>query len=328
MKWTTQTELPIGEWQMTHADGILLFGSCFAEHIGARLERYKFRCDTNPYGILYNPMSIATALHEIMNGRIYRMEDLNCHKGVWYSMAHHGAFSSTDAETCLQRINSRIAQAKEELHTARWLILTFGTARIYTSKETNTVAGNCHKLPDRLFHRSLLEVEDIVETYKTLITRLRHLNPDLQVLFTVSPVRHAKDGMHGNQVSKSVLHLSIHKLCAALPHLYYFPAYEIVLDELRDYRFYTEDMLHPSVQAVDYVWQCFSDCGFSDSTRRTIQTCEEIEKAIAHRPFHPDTDEYRDFLHKTLLKIAALKEKMPYLDFQNEENVCRTRLNP
>lgn len=326
MDFRTKVELPIKQVFISHADQLMLWGSCFAENIGKRLTDNKFSCDVNPFGVLYNPLSISEALCELLAGRLYTAEDLMEHQGTWFSLMHHSAFSSRSQEECLARINHRLQEGSARLQTSDWLLFTWGTARVYQWKEDGRVVGNCHKLSDRCFTRRLLSVEEIVSTYLELLENLHTRNPRLKVLFTVSPIRHAKDGMHGNQLNKAVLLLAADELCNHLSYCHYFPSYEILMDELRDYRFYADDMLHPSVVAVDYIWQCFGETYFSPDTRRIMQEWEKIRKGLEHRPFDSKSDAYQCFLSQILLKIEALKEKFPYLDVQNEIKLCQVLL--
>ena len=214
------------------------------------------------------------------------------------------------------------------LGKANWLIITWGTARVYEWKETGEVVGNCHKLPDKLFVRRLLDVDEIVSVYISLLEKIRLVNPEVQILFTVSPIRHAKDGLHGNQLSKAVLLLAIEKICQKFSYCHYFPSYEILLDELRDYRFYADDMLHPSPLAVRYLWERFSEAFFSAETKQVITAIEDIIKDLSHKPFHPESEAYQRFLGQIVLKIERLNGKYPYLDFQKETELCHIRLNP
>lgn len=326
MEFRTKVELPIGNEKIHHSDRLMLWGSCFAENIGKLLSENKFTCDINPFGILYNPASIAQAIQILQNKKLYTEADLKENKSEWYSLMHHSSFSSPDKEECLSAINQRIIKGSENLAQADWLIFTWGTARVYEWKATGEIVGNCHKLPEKLFTRRLMEVNEIVSAYTQLLTKLQLQNPQLHVLFTVSPIRHAKDGMHGNQLNKATLLLAIEKLCHALPFCFYFPSYEIMMDELRDYRFYADDMLHPSTLAINYIWQCFKDSFFDLGTIQFMKQWDEVKKALAHRPFNPHSEGYQSFLSQILLKIERLKEKFPYLDAQNEETLCQTLL--
>lgn len=302
MNFRTQVELPKRETEIRHSDRIMLFGSCFAENIGNLLLANKFRCDVNPFGILYNPLSIVEALWQILSHQTYT------------------------AASCLSSINTRLEQASAGLPQLDWLVITWGTAFAYWLKERTMVVGNCHKQPDSLFTRQLLTVEEIVTEWECVLVELRKVNPFLKILFTVSPIRHSKDGMHGNQISKSTLLLAVDELCRRWSDCYYFPSYEIMMDELRDYRFYADDMLHPSPVAVSYLWECFTECYFSKETDRIMKEWEDIRKALAHKPFNAQSETYRKFLTQIVLKIERLKEKFPYFDLQKELEQCQARL--
>jgi hypothetical protein len=346
MDFRTKVELPASLPPVTHAGQILLLGSCFAENMGRQLAENKFRVDVNPFGILYNPFSVSTALVEILKGKVYQEEDLFAYKEIirnkeynkqdlfaykdlWHSPMHHGSFSAATAGEVIRNINHRLQQAHKTVHQLDWLMLTFGTAYVYEQKETGRVVSNCHKLPESNFNRRLLSVDEIVNEYTSLIAGMTARNPNLKVLFTVSPIRHIRDGMHANQLSKSTLLLTIDRLQQLFPkQVFYFPAYEIVLDELRDYRFYADDMLHPSPLAVNYLWKCFSDSFFSAETKQVMTEVEDIRKDMAHKPFHPESEAYQRFLGQIVLKIERLIGKYPYLDFQKETELCHIRLNP
>lgn len=319
MNLITPVELPAQVPAITHAQRLLLLGSCFAENIGTLLTDNRFGTDVNPFGILYNPLSIAAALREIVSGRMYTEDDLFFFRECWHSPMHHGAFSTVSVAETLQRINTRLQQAHQSIENTDWLLLTFGTAYVYEQQTTGRIVANCHKLPDKQFTRRRLTTEEIVSDYTSLLCELRAHCPLLKVLFTVSPIRHARDGMHANQLSKSTLLLAIDRLQEAFPEtVFYFPSYEIVLDELRDYRFYANDMLHPSPLAISYLWERFSDTFFSEETKIIMHECEEVRRALAHKPFYPDSDAHNRFLGQIVLKIEQLKRKYPYLDIPNE----------
>lgn len=311
--------------EIKYSDHVLLMGSCFAENVGGLLLENKFSCDVNPFGILYNPLSIAKALRQMLDGKVYTMDDLFDSGGQWHSWMHHSSFSSIDADECLNRINSRLEKAASALPRTSWLIMTWGTAFVY--EKDSEVVGNCHKQPDRLFTRRLLDVDTICGEWNDTLREAKQRFPGLKVMLSVSPIRHLKDGLHGNQISKSVLLLAIDRLCRELDFCHYFPSYEIVMDELRDYRFYAEDMLHPSPLAVKYIWECFCSTYMSEDTQRVMKEWADIQKGLAHRPFNPDSDAYRRFLSQIVLKIEELKEKFPYFEVQKELEQCRTLLN-
>lgn len=325
MEFRTPVEWHGESEEIKYSDHVLLMGSCFAENVGGLLLENKFSCDVNPFGILYNPLSIAKALRQMLDGKVYTMDDLFDSGGQWHSWMHHSSFSSTDADECLNRINSRLEKAASALPRTSWLIMTWGTAFVY--EKDSEVVGNCHKQPDRLFTRRLLDVDTICGEWNDTLREAKQRFPDLKVMLSVSPIRHLKDGLHGNQISKSVLLLAIDRLCRELDFCHYFPSYEIVMDELRDYRFYAEDMLHPSPLAVKYIWECFCSTYMSKDTQRVMKEWADIQKGLAHRPFNPDSDAYRRFLSQIVLKIEELKEKFPYFEVQKELEQCRTLLN-
>lgn len=326
MNFRTQVELPEKQTEIRHSEQLMFFGSCFAENIGNLLVENKFRCDVNPFGILYNPLSINKALIRMLEGNLYTEEDLFFSHGLWHSWMHHSDFSDSSSGECLRRINSRLNQAIDRLKNADWLIMTWGTAYAYSHVESGEVVGNCHKQPDKTFRRSMLNVETIVEECLNVLKKCREVNPKLKVLLTVSPIRHAKDGMHGNQLSKATLLLATDKLCRTCADCFYFPSYEIMMDELRDYRFYADDMFHPSRVAIEYIWECFSKCYLSAETRAVMKEWDEVRRDLAHKPYHPESEAYQRFLSQIVLKIMGMKEKFPYLEVQKEMELCESRL--
>ena len=328
MEFRTLVQLPESQPKITHRHPMLLIGSCFSENLGKRLACYKFNCAVNPYGILYNPFSIAKALDEIARNRHYTEDDLFYWNGQWHSNMHHTSFSHESKETCLQLINEHIQRAHNLLEQAKYLIITYGTAYYYETADTHEVAGNCHKRPDKAFQRKIIRMGDPVDTYvQEQLQKLLHAHPGLHIIFTISPIRHAKDGFHENQLSKSTLLLMADRFIHEHPgRASYFPAYEIMMDELRDYRFYASDMLHPSETAVCYIWECFAKTYFSNATRSLIKEIEEIRKGLNHKPFHAGSEQHKAFLRQLVLKIRQAQEKSPFLDFQKELETCHTTL--
>lgn len=326
MRLTIPVELPKRELEISYVAKQMIIGSCFAENIGKRLVACKFPALLNPFGILYNPLSIAEALRRIVDGKLLTEEspELVFYGERWHSMLHHGDFSRRDKADVISTVNDSIENARSFLSGMDLLTLTFGTAYVYRRKSDNMVVGNCHKIPGGEFTRSLLTVDEIVGATAEVFEKVRNLSPDVKLLLTVSPIRHIRDGAHGNQVSKAVLLLAVEELKKCFPgRAFYFPAYEIVLDELRDYRFYAEDMIHPSDATIGYVWDCFKASYFDAATEKLSAQVEEIMRALAHRPFDPDSHAYRDFKSKLLLKIEAVKEKNPFFNFSNEIEQCR-----
>ena len=307
---------------------MLLMGSCFASEMGVRLQCAKFDVDLNPFGVLYNPLSIAEALSEIMDGRRYTTGDLFCHEGLWHSWMHHSDFSAAEAEEVVTHINARLQQAHHRLTKLQRVVLTLGSAYVYRLTASGEVVGNCHKMPERNFRRERLTVEEVTEALTAVIERLLALNPELKILLTVSPIRHLRDGLHANQLSKSTLLLATDALCRRFPQqLFYLPIYEVMMDELRDYRYYADDLVHPSSLALEYIWNTLIDKCFTAEAKVVMQECDAISKALAHRPLHPDSEAYKRFLEQTLLKIERLNGKFPNLDLQNEHATCHTLLN-
>lgn len=308
----------------------MVMGSCFAEHIGKRLADMKWRAELNPFGVLYNPLSISEALMRLMKFRQYGDEELTCFPdGGWSTWLHHSRYSHSVKEMALATINASLEAGSRALAEADMLVITWGTAWVYQLRNTGEVVGNCHKVPEREFVRYRLSVEEIVAEYTQQLGRLWALNPKVRVLFTVSPVRHLKDTLHGNQLSKATLLLAVDELCRRYPdRLHYFPAYEIVMDELRDYRFYAEDMAHPSAQAVEYVWERFVEHVTDHDAQAFIAEWTKMVRAMAHRPFRPEAEEYKRFVEQNIEKIMALKERYPYLEVQNEIDTWYTLLKP
>ncbi len=319
MNLQAKTTVAAPDFLIDYNSRLMMLGSCFAENMGSKFSYYKFDVDVNPCGIIYNPLSVANVLRLIVEGKQFEKSDLRQVGGKWVSLYHHGAFSSTDPDECLRRINDRLTKATGELRTLDLLVITWGTAWVYRYTRENIVVSNCHKIPSQEFERSRLSVEDIVKEYLVLIGRLREINPGLRILFTVSPIRHWKDGAHGNQLSKATLLLAIDRLREELQHVYYFPADEIVLDELRDYRFYADDMLHMSGFTVDYIWERFLYSFISPEVLGLMNQIGRVNKGVAHRPFDPQSEEYHRLVKKMLAEIAMISRSYPMIDFSEEK---------
>ena len=284
---TTPVIVPQMPFKIDYSTGIVSLGSCFADEIGERLQEGDFHVEMNPFGALYNPASIAAAVRRLMDDREIGMDDLVQHEGLWHSWHHHGCFSHSTAEETLAACNSRIHQAHQALKEASLLMVTFGTAWVF--EREGEIVANCHKLPPQMFVRRRMTVEEIVALWQPLLQELAAYYPGLKVLFTVSPIRHMADGAHGNQLSKSTLLLAIDNLLPTihcpLP-TYYFPSYEIVLDELRDYRFFDEKMTHPTPLAVDIVWDRFQRATMLPAIREQAHFNAKQHKREKHIPLH------------------------------------------
>lgn len=326
MDFRTKTDNVALSSKICHSDKLLVMGSCFAEHIGGRLKQMKFRTVVNPYGVLYNPCSIAAGLVRLLEQHPFAEDEL-CEfpNEGWNTWLHHSRYSHPVKQMALSAINESIVQGSHQLAEADVLILTLGTAWVYRLSDTNEVVGNCHKVPERRFVRQRLSVQEVVDALAPTLSRIFEMNPRLRVLFTVSPVRHLKDGLHGNQLSKATLLLAVDELCAMFSERCdYFPAYEILMDELRDYRFYADDMAHPSSRAIEYVWQCFTEHSLNAEAQQFMQLWTKVLRALEHRPFRPDSEQYQQFVQQTIARIAELQERYPYLDVCEELSLLRS----
>jgi hypothetical protein len=299
---------------------VLFIGSCFAEEIGSRMTEGKMNVMINPTGIVYNPHSVGNTIDIVLGNRIFTEDDIYKYDSKHLSFSHSTDFSSESKSKALNRINSSTSDANHFLKKARFLIISFGTARIYRFKESNKIVSNCHKLPQSFFSREMLTVEEIISDWSGILDRLHSFNNDLHVIFTISPVRHWKDGAHGNQLSKSILFLAVEKLLEHQKVEGYFPAYELVMDDLRDYRFYADDMLHPSQAAVEYIWKIFSDCYFETGTMELWKEVQGIAKARNHRLFSDSPTGKKEFANHILEKIAAIEKKHPDINLARERS--------
>ena len=307
-----RTTFPIdsSKEKISYNSPVMFIGSCFASEIGSKMEEGKMKVLINPAGAVYNPVSVANTLNLIVENRIFTGQDLHLYKGKNLSFSHYTDFSSNDPVKTLDKINSSTSKAHEFLKHSRFLFITFGTARIYRFNENNQIVSNCHKLPSSLFSRELLSVGDINASWEILLSELHSFNNNLKVIFTVSPVRHWKDGPHGNNVSKSILFLAIEELLNHEEVGGYFPAYELLMDDLRDYRYYAEDMLHPSPTAVDYIWEAFSECYFNTDTMALWKEIQGISKAVNHRLLSDSAEGKKEFADNMLKKISMIQEKI------------------
>ncbi|MBU0488419.1 MAG: GSCFA domain-containing protein [Bacteroidetes bacterium] len=314
MQLTTPVQIPAITHLISDQKPIALTGSCFAESIGEKFRACCFRVCVNPFGIVYNPAAMFTQLQLIASNTKFSKADLLLHDGLYHSMMHHGSFSHPDPEKALQTINLAIENAREIITEAGILIITTGTSMVYRYAETGKVVSNCHKIPAARFERFRLTHEEIVAQWKQTRDALKILNPDLRFLFTVSPVRHLKDGAHGNQLNKAVLLLAIDQICKSDSDAEYFPSYEIFLDELRDYRFCADDMSHPNALAVKYIWEKFSTSCIEPQLRQKIAEIEKIHKLAMHRPLHTKNSDSDEAISKAILRLKQLSANSPGMD--------------
>lgn len=319
MEFRTVVNIEPASFRISHADPVMFIGSCFAYEIGARLKEGKMPVMINPSGTVFNPVSVINTIDSVIYGKTITEKDLHFHNGMWHSFSHYSDFSSENSVDAIDRINRSSALAHEFLRKSRYLFVTFGTARVYRLKSTGEIVSNCHKMPSDFFERELLGVDEIVKLWQQKLDNLKALFPDLRVIFTISPVRHWKDGPHGNQVSKSVLFLAVEELLMHHTSPTYFPAYEILMDELRDYRFYDDDMLHPSSKAVGYIWEAFTKCYLNQNTVTAWKEAAAIVKAVRHRLSTGTGTTVRSFAGNMLRKISKVENAFPLINLSEEK---------
>jgi hypothetical protein len=323
----TEVDVQPFPFSIGYTSPIVFCGSCFTENIGGFMVERKLPVLVNPFGVVYNPISIKLVIDRIAQATPFKESDLSFRNGLWYSFLHHSTFSSPSKEKCLEIINSEQFKAYEFIKNSKHLLVTFGTARVYYLKATNEPVANCHKVPAKEFENRLLSVDEIVLSWSRLFDNLLIKTPDIKVIFTISPVRHWKDGAIGNQQSKSILNVAVHELVAKFPNnAFYFPSYEILMDDLRDYRYYADDMLHPSRVAVDYIWEKFKGALIDSKSALLIGEIEKIIAAVNHRPFNPNTPEHKVFVTNTLEQIKRIKKDNPTINFSKEEALFLTAM--
>jgi hypothetical protein len=326
-KFRTVVEFPVSGEKIGYQSRCLFMGSCFTEEIGGRMLNHKFPVLINPFGTLFNPASICDNLEMLIEGKVFSNEDLFMYNGMWFIFSHYTGFDRYDRQECLSLVNKSMQDASAFIKDCNYILITLGTAWTFVYKPTGKLVANCHKLPAENFTRRLLDPEEICERYDHMLEALEKVNPGARIIFTVSPVRHWKDGAVNNQLSKSILLLSIHRLMKKHPGISYFPAYEIFMDELRDYRFYAADMLHPSETGSAYVWERFCDSWFDEHTKKIMAGVTAILKAVAHRPRQTDLPNLKKFSENLLKQIDQLTLSNPSLDFSPEIAILRERLS-
>lgn len=317
-QWSDTVQIGQALFDLRHKDWILTLGSCFSDLIGYRLQQRKFKVLVNPAGILYNPISIETLLLYAKGQILWDESDAIHHGGVWYSFDHHGCISAHDLKTLKEKIGHLHGQLRNFLIKSDYLFVTLGSAHVYERKDNHKMVANCHKVPGTFFTKKMLTLEQSVASLANLIDTVKSMAPQCQIVFTLSPVRHIKDGHHQNQLSKATLLLSIEEVVRNREDVYYFPSYEIVLDELRDYCFFGKDKVHLTEEAADYVYDRFEDWCMNAETQVLAQRCLSIQKDLAHRPFYPDSSEYQEHLNRISIKIQNLQKEYPFLDFTSE----------
>ena len=292
----------------------LFLGSCFSEEMSAKMLHAGLNVVSNPSGILFNPASISNTLRRIFKNLLYTDDDISKSGNTYFSWNHHGSYKSDSSEALLKITNDHLAKASEFVRDQNVLFLTWGSSIAYKLKGSNQVVANCHKHPGHFFDRIMLDPDEIVVDYMQLFEEIYTLHPGLKIIFTVSPVRYAKDGYIENQISKSVLFVALNKLLKAFPEqTSYFPAYEIVMDELRDYRFYKKDMIHPGEEAVDFIWEVLLDTYFGEADLKMISEIQNFRKMEQHRPLFPESEAHAKFLEKLAIQQDAFIKKYPHI---------------
>lgn len=316
-------ELPV---YLDHQNHILGIGSCFAEHMGQRLINHKFDTLTNPFGILFNPISMQIALRMLLQEYSFSEKDIFSQQGRWNSFYHHSRFSQLSASALLEQLEREAIHARRFLARMDRMIITLGTAWVFVHRARGEVVANCHRLPAEQFYRKMLSVPEITAALGPIFRQLQAKQENLKIIITVSPVRHLKDGMVENQRSKAALLLAAAQLAEDLPYVHYFPAYEIMMDDLRDYRFYQPDMVHPTEQAIDYIWECFQQTTMQASTKELFKIIEKVHAAVHHRPFQPHSAPHQQFLKAQIKQIDELNQTYPYLSFEKERQAFERQL--
>jgi len=322
MKFKLTLEAKPSKYPIEFGDKLMLIGSCFTENIGAKFKSHLFEISENPYGILFNPVSVTNTLTEIMDLRKYKSDDLFQHNELWHSWSHHSRFSAIEKEVALENINRTILDAHHFLKSANRLVITLGSAWLYhlTNEAPlgkGQVVANNHKGPINWFFKSLMQPNELLESLQALVARLQTFNPNLQIVFTISPVRHLREGLIENNRSKAVLIHAVHELVSQSNQVDYFPAYEYVMDDLRDYRFYAEDLVHPNFAASGYVWDKLVETYMDHKTQAIMKQIAELQLAMNHKPFFTGSVEHQKFLQSCILKTETLMAAYPTLSLQD-----------
>ncbi|MCF6223662.1 MAG: GSCFA domain-containing protein [Flavobacteriaceae bacterium] len=317
MKFRTELKIPQGINSIDYDSKTVLFGSCFTENIRKHFNYYKFQTNINSHGILFNPKSIEYAIHDCVSNREYNQHDLGYFDKLWLSFNHHSKFSSIYLAKILEMINKNITQTHESLINASHIVITLGTSWVYRYKKTENLVANCHKVPQKEFHRELLQIDQIKESLDQIIALIGKINTKANIIFTVSPVRHVKDGFVENTLSKAYLQAAIHQVIDN-KNTFYFPAFEIMMDDLRDYRFYNKDLLHPNEIAMDYIWAIFKKTWISKSAYPMMKKIDKIQKSLNHKAFNENSEMHQEFLEKLDTKIKLITDKYPRINFKKK----------
>lgn len=319
----TELKIPKAPFQIGQHDGILTIGSCFSDNIGHLLIQNKFKAVINPFGTVYNPISINKLLSLAIKNELPSEDGFIEQDGIHNHFDFHSSFGKAEKQALNSSLNSIITSNHENLRNTKVLIITYGTAYAYVHRATDKLVANCHKVPEKQFNKKLLTQKQVLENFEDFYTQLMEFNPELKIVLTVSPVRHIKETLALNSVSKSILRVVCHTLSEQHQNIEYFPSYELVLDDLRDYRFYKPDMIHPTDQALEYIWNKFQHTYFSKEVIDFVAQWTKIRAALHHKPFNPASENHQNFIKQTIKKIASLDES---LDFKSEIDQLSSQL--
>ncbi len=314
MKLQTQIPLIKATDQIDYSSQLLLLGSCFSENIGAKLDYFKFQNIQNPLGILFHPLAIEKLVYKAVRKETYTEQDVFFLNERWHCFDAHSTLSDVSKDILLDNLNEAIEQSYQQIAKASHIIVTLGTAWVYRKTGNGTVVANCHKVSQANFDKKLLDVKGIIKSLEHIISLVHSINSNTQFIFTISPVRHLKDGFVENQLSKAHLISAVHEIVKQVDAMY-FPSYEIMMDELRDYRFYADDMVHPSSMAIDYIWDKFCDVWVNKDALDIMNHVDEIQRGLKHRPFNPSSTAHEKFIKSIRDKIAYIKNDYPYMNF-------------
>ena len=324
MQFTTKIPVQKSSFPIDYDSKIMLLGSCFAENIGKKFSYFKYQATTNPFGIIFNAVSLEKLIRRVVENKKFTENDIFFHNELWHCYEVHSELSNPDKDLFLSHLNSILESTHRHIAALTHCIITLGTSWVYSNIETHEIVANCHKVPQKQFTKELLSIEQTEKSLQNIILLIHSVNPNCHFIFTVSPVRHIKDGFIENTLSKAHLIAAIHsilnkKFSTSLEvtnqNRNYFPSYEVMMDELRDYRFYAEDMLHPNQTAIDYIWLRFYEHYISESAAKLMEEVDAIQKGLAHRPFNPNTESHQKFLAQLNLKIETIKKKLPHVSF-------------
>jgi len=316
MQFTTPIPIQKSKNQIDYNSKIISLGSCFAVNIGERFDYFKYKNTINPFGILFHPLALEKIISRAISKEIFTEDDIFFHNERWHSFEVHSDLSSSDKESFLKILTANLENLQADLVNCSHVIITLGTSWVYKEIESDKIVANCHKVPQKQFKKELLSVEDIKSSLEKIIDKIFWVNKKAKIIFTISPVRHIKDGFVENQWSKANLITAIHQIINHKSEIItYFPSYEIMMDELRDYRFYAEDMIHPNQTAIDYIWKRFSETWISEEAKSTSDEIETIQKGLTHRSFNPGSEQHKKFLKQLEQKIDVIQNRFPFMKF-------------